>query len=120
MSKTTIFTGTVESISTRADKTLKVIIGTQELTDEAKMALLGFHQKSGVVAISEKNFAQAEIEAIEAVDIEVADTNKSPSKRLRNVFYRLWQQDNKGYKDPNLHYIYMMEQVITFYKEKLT
>jgi len=50
--------------------------------------------------------------------IEKAD--KTPSQRLRGVFYVMWQQNSEGYETADEHYKVKMEQLINYYKDKLS
>ena len=43
--------------------------------------------------------------------------NPSPSKRLRGVFYILWEQDKQGYEEFELYYNDKLEKVIGHYKQ---
>lgn len=45
--------------------------------------------------------------------------SKSPSVRLRAVFYCLWNQDPEGYKDFEDYYNRKMDMLIDYYKEML-
>jgi hypothetical protein len=64
-----------------------------------------------------------QIEAEDIIDLpplkKTEENEKTPSQRLRAVFYRMWQQKNEGFKDSDSHYKYMMERLIDFYKSKL-
>jgi len=64
------------------------------------------------------------IEAENIIDLpqlrKLENEDKSPSVRLRAVFFRLWEQDNHGFKTADEHYKFMMEKIIVFYKEKLS
>lgn len=109
----------VENVSTRADRTMKVTIGTQEATPQAA-ELVMLNQKMVYVAIKETEFTPGEIDELEGLQAEfVDDTKKRPSRRLRDVLYRLWEQDNKGFEDANLHYMSEMERIIKHFKAKL-
>jgi len=44
---------------------------------------------------------------------------KSPSTRLREVFYRLWQQNNEKFEKSDDYYVDKMEKLIDHYKEML-
>lgn len=50
-------------------------------------------------------------------------TNKkikeSPSKKLRNVFFCLWQQDNEGYHDFETYYESKLYKLINYYKKMI-
>ena len=69
------------------------------------------------------SFNVSQIEAEDIIDLpplkKTEEDEKTPSQRLRAVFYRMWQQNNDGFKDSDSHYKYMMERLIEFYKSKL-
>ncbi len=87
-----IFIATIESISTRSDKTLKVILGTQETTDETAAGLINLRGQLVKVLFSDENIIQETIKAVEEASI-VSGRAKTPSQKLRHVLYRLWQQE---------------------------
>lgn len=121
MNKVTVFAATVENVTTRRDKTLKITIGTQELPTDKMAALFGMQNNIGYVAIKAEDFGRAELEALEAAKAEVADgdTTKTASRRLRNVLYLLWKQDPEGFETSEFYYASRMEQLITQIKNKL-
>lgn len=111
----------IESVSTRKDRTVKVVIGTQELTPNNAATIFALQNKLASVAIADKDLTETEIETLRQskYDLEDVPNGKTPSQRLRGVFYRMWEQDNKGYNDFNLYYINRMENLIEHYKQKL-
>ena len=121
MNKVTVFAATVENVTTRKDKTLKITIGTQELPPDKMAALFSMQNNIGYVAIKAEDFGQSELEALEAAKAEVTDgdTTKTASRRLRNVLYLLWKQDPEGFETSELHYASRMEQLINQIKKKL-
>lgn len=122
MSEVTVFSATVENVTTRKDRTIKITIGTQELPPEKMAALFAMQNNIGYVAIKAEDFGRAELEALEAAKAEVADgdTTKTASRRLRNVLYLLWKDNPEGFKTSELHYASKMEEIITHFKNKLT
>ncbi len=109
----------IENVSTRADRTMKVVIGTQEATPQAA-ELVMLNQKMVYVAIKETEFEADEMEALEELQSEfVDDTKKRPSRRLRDVLYHVWKRNNKGFEDSNLFYLHEMERIIAHYKTKI-
>lgn len=114
--KGTLLPAYVESISTRKDKTVKVIISTQELSPEKAGNLFELLNKLVVVYISEKEIAQTEIDMVDRVDPEFS--GKTQSQRLRNVLYKLFEQNNEGYKDFNSYYYAKTELFIEHLKTK--
>jgi hypothetical protein len=42
---------------------------------------------------------------------------RTPSERLRGVFYNLWEKDDQGFKEFEPYYDSKMEKLITHYKQ---
>ena len=59
-----------------------------------------------------------EIEIFDSIDLETVDTRLTPSKRLYNVFWRIWEKEGRPgeFKD---FYKTKMEQLIEHFKGKL-
>ena len=53
------------------------------------------------------------------LEVDYDDPKKTPSKRLRGVLYRNFEQDNKGYKNFEDYYRSQMETIIVHFKGKL-
>jgi hypothetical protein len=115
-----ILNAQVEGLSTRADRTVKIVIGTQENVKAAELFALQGQLVS--IGISTNELKPEEIELLKDSKFEIDDIpdSKSPSQRLRNVLYRLWEQADGGYSDFNLYYLNKMETIINHYKDKLT
>lgn len=112
--------GIIESISTRKDRSLKIVIGTQEVGQETAGKLFGMQEKFIKYLFSENGIIPEAKELIVDVPL-VAPTSekKSHSKRLRDVLYVLWTQQPNGFEDAQKHYEAMMEKIISHYKERL-
>ena len=110
----------IESVATRKDRTVRLTIGTQEMSPATAGELYRLQNALVYLAVKETEFEASEREAIDGLDSEfVDDTKKKPSARLRAVLYRVWEQDNKGFTDFNLFYLHQMERIIGHYKAKL-
>lgn len=108
---------TISKIETMANG-LKIRVDTQEnLSPDAMKRLMELYNKVGWFT-----FNVHQIEADDIIDLPPLKKreDKTPSQRLRYVFYRMWQQNDEGFKDSESHYNYMMERLIDFYKEKLS
>lgn len=114
-----IFTAQLESLSTRQDKTLKIVLGTSEITPEAKSRLFDLHQKSITVLLSDSGTSEEEIKAIEEAKIEVKPKEgKSLSQIQRNVLFRIWETQ-KGGRTFDQFYDYEMNRHIEQLKERI-
>lgn len=107
----------VENISTRKDKTVKITLSTQELSPSKAGELFSLMNNLVVTYISQKGIPQNEIDQVDKLDPEF--NGKSQSQRLRNVFYKLFEQGNEGFKDFNTYYHSKMDMVIEHYKTKI-
>jgi glycine betaine/choline ABC-type transport system substrate-binding protein len=102
------------------DKTKKLIFNTNETTPNQAAELQLCVQNYVFLAIKREEFTKDQVELISNLKTDYEDTGKTPSQRLRAVLYRLWEQNNEGYKDFNRFYDFKMEGFITHLKGKLT
>jgi len=109
------FTCSIGKVSTRADRTLSVQLNSQELPPDHMAKIFELRDKHCVSVICPYD---EEPEPIDLADFEIPE-GKSPSKRMRAVIYRIWEQDKRGYKDFQLFYLNRMEQLISMLKDKL-
>lgn len=112
-----LIAGYVEAIRTRKDKTVAITVGTQELTPQKAGDLFSINGQLITAYLSAKGVSQDEEEIIDSIEPELP--GKTPSQRMRNVLYRMWEQDKEGYTDKNLHYLHWMEKIIDGLKQKL-
>lgn len=114
-----LFQGEISQISTRKDRTVKIVLESAlELTDPLELsALFGLKANQVTVAIKEGGFRDKDIDAIPEPEQDVGQ--KPPGVRLRGSLYRLWEQQGK-HGDFELYYKTAMERIINTVKEKLT
>jgi len=115
-----ILNAQVETIQSRKDNTLKVVLGTQELTEGGK--LFPLQNRLCTVGISPNEaLTKEDIELLESSKLGIDDIpgTKSQSQRLRNVLFVYWQQADGGYSDFNLFYQNRMDKIIESIKAKL-
>lgn len=113
-----LFAAQVESLRSRKDKTISITLGTQELNPEKAGELFATNGHVVACYLSVKEHI-SEVEKQDIDSIEPTPQGKTPSQRMRNVLYRMWEQDNEGYTDKNLHYLYWMDKIIEGLKLKL-
>lgn len=113
-----MFAAYVEGIRTRKDKTCAITISTQEINPQKAGDLFSAngHLVTCYLSIKE-HISDEQKEIIDAV--EAPTQGKTPSQRLRNVLYVLWQNTPEGYDDFNLFYIHKIEKMIEHIKLKL-
>ena len=110
----------LEAVTTRKDKTLKLTFGTNELSPAQASELFTIANQFGYLAFKDEDFKREELDAVESLKSELEDTLKKPSQRLRGVLFRLFEQDNDGFKTFSKYYDSKMEQLINHFKSKLT
>ena len=108
----------IETISSRKDKTIRLTIGTQELTPNKAAEIFGLNQQFVYLAIKPEAFNKSEQEDIDNLKADY-ETNKTPSQRLRAILYKNYEQTPEGYKDFTTYYLYQMEKMCDYFKAKL-
>lgn len=96
----------IQKVESMADRSLKLIMYTQELWPEDMSKLFTYNQKQCFALIGENPIMEIPKE-LESTLWTSAKEWKSPSQRLRNALYRLWEQDN------------IWLQFETFYKDRM-
>lgn len=107
----------IENISTRKDKTVKIVLSTQELTPEKAGMLFGLQNQLATTYINPVGVSQDEIDAVDKVNPEFG--GKTQSQRVRNVLYLLFEQNNEGFKDFDSFYTNKTDLYITHLKQKI-
>ena len=115
----TIYPAILESWRSLKDKSYKITYESFELTPEQVAGINANLGKAGFVAFKEEPFKEKEKEFIDTLESDFDDQQKTPSKRLRAVLYRNWEQNKEGYEDFQLYYNFKLEKIITHYKNKL-
>ena len=106
----------IESIATRVDNTIKIVIGTQELEAEQAVELFKLKGKQGWVLFKENPLEQKDIPPEPAPEFK---NDKSPSARLRATLYVWWEQNTGKQKTFDAFYKEWIETKITQIKETL-
>jgi hypothetical protein len=107
----------VEKITTLKDKSVKLVLETQEITPSRAGELFTLLNSLATVYISPAEVSQREIAQADAIEPEMP--GKSPSQRMRNVLFLLWQQDQEGFKVFDMYYQHKMEKYINELKQNL-
>lgn len=107
----------VENISTRKDKTVKITLGTQELSPSKAGELFQLLNTLAITYISPKQISQTELDQVDKLNPEFE--GKSQSQRIRAVLYKLYEQSNEGYKTFDDFYRAKTELYIEHLKNKI-
>jgi hypothetical protein len=112
--------GYITKISTMAKNTIRLQVDSQEnVSGEAMKRIFDvIDQLGNFVFVVNKEIQPEDLLSIPAPEPEFKN-EKSDSLRLRNVLFRLWEQNKEGYEDFNLYYKYRMNKIIEFLKSKL-
>lgn len=119
MNESIVIAAVYEGSRDLRDRTKKLTFQTNEISPGIAAQLQMCVQNFVYVAIKAEEFTKEEIDNINNLKTDFEDMAKTHSQRLRAVIYRLWQQNNEGYKDFNLFYQFKMEGFITYLKAKL-
>lgn len=85
----------INSIRSLADKTLRLTVDCQELPPEQSSLLFSLLQKYGYFLFKETEFNEEDLLNIPEIQTEFRN-DKSPSQRLRNILYRVWEAKFKS------------------------
>lgn len=107
----------VENISTRKDNSVKITLGTQELSPAKAGELFNLMNKLAMTYICPKDISQREIDQVEKLDPEF--DGKTQSQRIRNVLYKLFEQDPEGYQHFDNYYKAKTEKYIEHLKARI-
>ena len=129
MKHSVVFEGGIDKVSTLADGSLRIYVGTPELAQETMVNLFRLIRKPGYVLISANHINQDQIDAVEKVTSNSEFNEKTPSQRMRGVLYKLWEKTQPKnlngdtgqmeYVDFDLFYKRQMNKIIDHFKTKL-
>ena len=128
MKNSVVFEGGIDKVSTLADGSLRVYIGTPELSSETMVSVFSLIKKPGFVLISANTINQDQIDAVEKATTNAEFSEKTPSQRMRGVLYKLWEKTQPKtmngdgvmeYVDFDLFYKRQMNKIIDHFKTKL-
>lgn len=109
----------LEGFRSLVDRTLKLTFTTNEATPEQMLGISQSLQQFGYLAFKIDKFKEKEIKVFNELEASYEDKTKTHSVRLRNVFYRCWEQEKEGFEDFDSYYKFNMERVIDHFKSKL-
>ena len=129
MKHSVVFEGGIDKVSTLADGSLRIYVGSPELAQETMVNLFRLIRKPGYVLISANHINQDQIDAVEKVTSNSEFNEKTPSQRMRGVLYKLWEKTQPKtlngdtgemeYVEFDLFYKRQMNKIIDHFKTKL-
>jgi len=114
-----IIPGILESYRSLKDRTLKLVFETNEPNPDQMADIQKSIMNAGFLAFNVDPFSSSQEKFLTEMEVDYDDPKKTPSKRLRGVLYRNYEQDNKGYKTFEDYYRSQMEVLIVHFKGKL-
>lgn len=108
---------TVEKIYTMKDRSVKIILETSEISSGKAGELFALMNQAATVYIKSAEISQKELNQVDAIEIDLG--GKTPSKRMRNVLFRCYENDNEGYGEFDTYYKTKMEKFIKELKNNL-
>jgi hypothetical protein len=100
------------------DRSVKLTFHTSEKSSREIMEIDSKLDTFGYLMFKpEEQLTKEEIEQIDNLDTDLFDTPKTQSQRLRNVLYKVWQQNEEN--DFKEFYKQETEKIIQHYKSKL-
>ena|ERR1043166_1608950 len=113
-----IISSEVEKITTRSDGSLAITLGTPELSPVQVAVLFGYRRKIVACYLSPKEtINQKEIDQVDKLNPEIG--GKTQSQRLRNVLFKLYDQNNEGHETFDAFYHHHTEVIINHLKSKI-
>ena len=110
----------VETIATRHDGSVKIVMGTYELNTQSAVKLFDLRKSEALMYLSSDNISQEELDALDGFKLEAEKTDgKTPSQRLRAVLYVYWKQHKQKDIDFDIFYLKYMNRTIERIKDKL-
>lgn len=103
----------LSGVSTKKDGSLGVRFNTQELDIQNKLSIMEYVNKFGWLLFSPANITEKDIP-----DKDPEIEGKTPSQRLRNVLYVLWNEKSNE-PDFESYYRKQMNKIIETLKSKI-
>lgn len=113
------FAAILTGYNSRPDRSLKIVFSTGEATPADAAFCQELMNKAVAIAVKENPFTAPELLDLDKLVVDYSDGEKSPSKRLKAVLYRVWELDNEGYTDFTDYYRHKMDSLINHFKNKL-
>lgn len=115
-----ILPGQLENVTSRKDRTLKLTIGTQELSPAYAGRVMAMANSYCFFSIKPEDFTVTEKEILAQLKADqLTNTGKTPSQRLRSTLYVLFTQNPEGFTKFDDFYIHHYSKIIEHFKSKI-
>lgn len=120
MSDKIILTAQLTGYTPRKDKTLSLRFNTQEYSEEQLIRVNRMLDQMGFVCFkTDERFTSDEMNDLDAIDVDILDKTKSPSKRLRSSMYVRWSKTKKDQMTFKEFYEMQMEKYIRHEQDQI-
>lgn len=103
----------------RKDRSLSLSFSTNEKTSHDVMTIDQMVDQYGYLYFRpEETVDQSEVEELDGLSTDLYDNPKTPSQRLRNTLYKVWETTGKKGEFKEFYRVHM-ERMITHYKSKI-
>jgi len=100
------------------DKSFNLSLNIPEPSQLQREVIHSLHQQAVFLLIKEGEIEQNEISEFDTLEPELFK-KKSQSKRIHDVYFILWKQDNEGFTEFKDYYKFQTEKIITHLKSKI-
>ena len=116
-----VLKASIEKFETRADNTVKIIVGTQELKGKDAAKLFDLQNKMVTLGIAPNEITPDEIQLLQEAKLSIQDVpnGKSQSQRLRSVLFIYYEQNDTGFDTFDSFYNDYTNKIINNVKSKL-
>lgn len=114
-----ILAAILDGYNRRKDGSVTLRFVTSELNSNQVLEIDKLYNNFGVLYFTDKEkLSDEEIKELDEIDLDVYDSPKTQSQRLRNVLYMNWEQTTKEI-DFKTYYKQETEKIINHYKNKI-
>jgi hypothetical protein len=118
MKNVIITAGFIDFLRFKKDRSATIAVETQELSDEKKRTIGGLGGEFVYFLIKKEPFTEEEVEFVNDLKTDPIKKKKK-SETLRQILWRDWKNDSRGYDDFQRFYEVEMDRFITQVRERL-
>jgi len=120
MSDKIILTAQLTGFTPRKDKTLSLRFNTQEYSEEQLIRVNRMLDQMGFVCFkTDERFTSDEMDDLDAIEVDILDKSKTPSKRLRSSLYMVWKTTRSEEIEFKEYYSMQMEKFIRHVQDQI-
>ena len=120
MDKVVIYGGIIEGVSLRKDKSLKIMIGANEVLPDIMGDIMSLGGSFVYTAHKIEPFVNAELDAIKQLKYAGKPIDKSPAEKMRDLLFRLWQKQGCGFQSFDDYYLFTMQKHLDDLRDQLS